>query len=151
MKSAHRFPGDDARLQRMSIIDEHDQKYVRMANLATIGGHAVNGVAELHSELVKTDLLRDFYEMWPEKFLNITNGVTPRRWLGVANPEQSALMTSKIGDGWLRNLDQLHDLEQFADDSQFRSDWAKVQRERQGASRRLHPPARPASPSIHRQ
>ncbi len=124
-----RFPGDEARLQRMSIIDEHDQKYVRMAHLATIGGHAVNGVAELHSQLVKTDLLRDFYEMWPEKFLNITNGVTPRRWLGIANREQSALMTSKIGDGWLRNLDQLHQLEQFADDSQFRADWASVQRE----------------------
>ncbi len=128
-----RFPGDDARLRRMSIIEEpngeHDQKYVRMANLATVGGHAVNGVAELHSQLVKTDLLHDFYEMWPEKFLNITNGVTPRRWLGVANPEQSALMTSKIGDGWLRNLDELHNLEQFADDSQFRADWAKVQRD----------------------
>jgi starch phosphorylase len=123
-----RFPGDEARVARMSIIEEHGEKFVRMAHLATIGSSAVNGVAELHSQLVKTQLLRDFYEMWPEKFLNVTNGVTPRRWLAVANPEQSALMTSKIGNGWLRNLDELSRLEEYADDSQFRSEWAEVQR-----------------------
>ncbi len=123
-----RFPGDEGRVARMSIIDEHGEKFVRMAHLATVGSSAVNGVAELHSQLVKTELLRDFYEMWPEKFLNVTNGVTPRRWLAVANPEQSALMTSKIGDGWVRNLDELSRLEEYADDSQFRAEWAKVQR-----------------------
>ncbi len=124
-----RFPGDEARVARMSIIEEHGERYVRMAYLATVGSHAINGVAELHSELVKTQLLRDFYELWPDKFLNITNGVTPRRWLAVSNPEQSALMTGKIGDGWIRNLDELARLEQYADDSQFRADWARVQRD----------------------
>ena len=95
----------------MSIIDEHDQKYVRMAYLACVGSHKVNGVAELHTQLLKQELFRDFYEMWPEKFINVTNGVTPRRWLAVSNPEQSALMTSKIGDGWIRDLDELKRLE----------------------------------------
>jgi starch phosphorylase len=123
------FTGDEARVARMSIIDEHGERYVRMAHLATIGSHAINGVAELHSELLKTQLLRDFYELWPGKFLNVTNGVTPRRWLAVSNPEQSALMTGKIGDGWIRHLEELTRLEQYADDSQFRADWAKVQRD----------------------
>ncbi len=123
-----RFPDDEARVARMSLIDEHGEKFVRMAYLATVGSSAVNGVAALHSQLIKTQLLRDFYEMWPEKFLNVTNGVTPRRWLAVANPEQSALMTSKIGNGWVRNLDELSRLERYADDSQFRSEWARVQR-----------------------
>jgi glycogen phosphorylase len=123
-----RYPGDEGKIARMSLIDEHDQKYVRMANLATVGSHTVNGVAELHSELVKKELLRDFYELWPDKFINITNGVTPRRWLAVSNPEQSALMTGKIGDGWISNLDELSRLEPYADDSQFRTDWARVQR-----------------------
>src|SRR5208283_4473841 len=122
-----RFPGDEARVARMSIIDEHDQKYVRMAYLACVGSHKVNGVAELHTQLVKQELFRDFYEMWPEKFVNVTNGVTPRRWLAVSNPEQSALMTSKIGDGWIGDLDELRRLEVLADDSAFRAQWRKVQ------------------------
>ena len=121
-----RFPGDAARVARMSIIDEHDQKYVRMAYLACVGSHKVNGVAELHTQLVKQELFRDFYEMWPEKFINVTNGVTPRRWLAVSNPEQSGLMTSKIGDGWIRDLDELKRLEGLADDSAFRAHWRKV-------------------------
>ncbi len=121
-----RFPGDAARVARMSIIDEHDQKYVRMAYLACVGSHKVNGVAELHTQLVKQELFRDFYEMWPEKFINVTNGVTPRRWLAVSNPEQSGLMTSKIGDGWIRDLDELKRLEGLADDSAFRAQWRKV-------------------------
>ena len=124
-----RFPGDEARVARMSIIDEHDQKYVRMAYLACVGSHKVNGVAELHTQLVKQELFHDFYEMWPEKFVNVTNGVTPRRWLAVSNPEQSALMTSKIGDGWIRNLDELKRLEGLAEDSAFRAEWLRVQQE----------------------
>ena len=122
-----RFPGDGEKVARLSIIDEHGQKYVRMAHLACIGSKHINGVAELHTQLLKSDLLRDFYDLWPEKFLNVTNGVTPRRWLAVSNPGQSKLMTSKIGDGWISNLDQLRQLEVYAEDSAFRSDWRKVQ------------------------
>jgi starch phosphorylase len=122
-----RFPGNEGRVTRMSIIDEHDQKYVRMAHLACVGSRRVNGVAELHTQLVKRELLHDFYEIWPDKFANVTNGVTPRRWLAISNPEQSALMTSKIGDGWIRNLDELHQLEAFANDPAFRAEWRKVQ------------------------
>ncbi len=122
-----RFPSDEARVARMSIIDERDQKYVRMAHLACIGSHKVNGVAELHTELVKRELFHDFYEMWPEKFVNVTNGVTPRRWLAVSNPEQSALMTGRIGDHWIRDLYELKRLEGLAEDSAFRAEWRKVQ------------------------
>lgn len=121
------FDGDQARISRMSIIDEQGGKFVRMANLASVGSHRINGVAELHTTLLKKEVLRDFYELWPEKFINVTNGVTPRRWLAVSNPEQSALMTQKIGDGWISNLDDLTKLEQFADDAGFRADWHKVQ------------------------
>jgi len=124
-----RFPGDEARAARMSLIDEHDQKYVRMAHLACVGSHRVNGVAELHTQLLKHDLLRDFYELWPDKFINVTNGVTPRRWLAVSNPEQSALMISKIGTGWIRDLDELKRLEPLADDLAFRAQWRGVQRD----------------------
>jgi starch phosphorylase len=121
------FDGDQARISRMSIIDEQGGKFVRMANLASVGSHRINGVAELHTTLLKKEVLRDFYELWPEKFINVTNGVTPRRWLAVSNPEQSALMTQKIGDGWISNLDDLTKLERFADDAGFRADWHKVQ------------------------
>src|SRR5271170_7299951 len=121
------FDGDEARVSRMSIIDEHGEKFVRMANLACVGSYRVNGVAELHTMLLKREVLRDFNELWPEKFINVTNGVTPRRWLAVSNPEQSALMTQKIGDGWISNLDDLKKLEAFADDAAFRADWNKVQ------------------------
>jgi len=121
------FPGDEARVSRMSIIDESGAKFVRMANLATVGSYRVNGVAELHTKLLKSEVLHDFNELWPEKFINVTNGVTPRRWLAVSNPEQSALMTQKIGDSWISNLDDLKKLELFADDAAFRSDWHKVQ------------------------
>jgi len=121
-----KFPGDDARIARVSIIDEHDQKYVRMANLATIGSHAVNGVAALHSELLKSTTLHDFYEMWPEKFFNITNGVTPRRWLAFSNPDLSKLISSKIGDAWITHEEELHRLEPLAEDADFRSIWRQV-------------------------
>ena len=121
------FDGDEARISRMSIIDEHGEKFVRMANLACVGSLRVNGVAELHTSLLKSEVLRDFNELWPEKFINVTNGVTPRRWLAVSNPEQSALMTRNIGDAWISNLDDLKKLEAFADDASFRADWHKVQ------------------------
>jgi starch phosphorylase len=122
-----RFPNDEARVARMSIIDEHGEKFVRMAYLACVGSQHINGVAALHTQLLKSDVLRDFYELWPEKFVNVTNGVTPRRWLAVSNPEQAELMSSKIGQGWICNLDQLTKLEGYADDSAFRADWRNVQ------------------------
>jgi starch phosphorylase len=121
------FPGDEGKVSRLSIIDETGDKFVRMANLATIGSKHVNGVAELHTQLLKDELLHDFYEMWPHKFINVTNGVTPRRWLAVSNPEQAALMTSKIGNGWICHLEQLKQLETYAEDSAFRADWRKMQ------------------------
>jgi len=124
-----RFPGDEARAARMSLIDEHDQKYVRMAHLACVGSHRVNGVAELHTQLLEHDLLRDFYELWPEKFINVTNGVTPRRWLAVSNPEQSALMSRKIGTAWISDLDELRGLEPLAEDAACRAQWRGVQRD----------------------
>jgi len=111
----------------MSIIEETGSKFVRMAHLACVGSKHINGVAELHTQLLKTELLRDFHDMWPAKFINVTNGVTPRRWLAVSNPEQSTLMTSKIGNKWISNLDQLRQLETYAEDSAFRSEWRKVQ------------------------
>ena len=96
-----RWPGDDARLSRMSIIEEGPQQKVRMANLATVGSSRVNGVAAMHSELVRNSLLRDFSELEPQKFVNVTNGVTPRRWVALANPSLASLITEKIGEGWL--------------------------------------------------
>src|SRR5271156_3379048 len=122
-----KFPNDEARIARMSLIDEHGERYVRMAYLACVGSSHINGVAKLHTELLKSDVLHDFYELWPEKFVNVTNGVTPRRWLAVSNPEQSELMISKIGTGWICNLDQLKQLEAYVDDSTFRADWRGVQ------------------------
>jgi glycogen phosphorylase len=122
-----RFPGDEGKVIRLSIIDETGSKFVRMAHLACVGSRHINGVAELHAELLKTELLRDFHDLWPEKFTNVTNGVTPRRWLAVSNPEQSKLMTSKIGDTWISNLEQLKKLEAYAEDSAFRAQWRTVQ------------------------
>jgi len=123
-----RFPNDEARVARMSLIDETGEKYVRMAHLACVGSHKINGVAKIHTELLKRELLRDFDELWPGKIVNVTNGVTPRRWLAVSNPEQSALMTSRIGDNWIDHLDELKRLEPLADDAAFRSEWRKAQR-----------------------
>ncbi len=123
-----RFPNDEARVQRMSLIDESGPKYVRMAHLACVGSHKINGVAAIHTELLKTELLRDFNELWPDKIINVTNGVTPRRWLAVSNPEQSELMISKIGDTWIDHLENLKGLEAYAGDPGFQTDWQKVQR-----------------------
>ena len=121
------FDGDEGRISRMSLIDEQGEKFVRMANLACVGSHRINGVAALHTDLLEKEVLRDFYEFWPQKFINVTNGVTPRRWLALSNPEQSALMTRHIGDAWIGNLEELKRLEAFAEDAAFRADWRKVQ------------------------
>ncbi len=113
------FPGDYEMQRRVSIIDETGDKFVRMANLAVIGSHSINGVAAIHSELVKTDLFPDFVKLFPERFNNKTNGVTPRRWMLSANPELSALITEKIGNGWVKNCEELKKLVDFADDPDF--------------------------------
>ena len=117
---ATRWPLEDDRLRRMSIIDEDGEKYVRMAHLAIVGSCSVNGVAKLHTELLKKEVLRDFAELWPEKFNNKTNGITPRRWLLNANPALAHLITESIGDQWITDLDQLRKLEPFVDDPAFR-------------------------------
>jgi glycogen phosphorylase len=120
------YPGDEARVTRLSIFDETGERYVRMAHLATVGSHHVNGVARLHSDLLKQTVLRDFAELWPEKFCNVTNGVTPRRFMAVSNPPLAGLVSSRIGEGWLRNLDQLRQLEPLAEDARFRAQWREV-------------------------
>ncbi len=117
---ATRWPLEDDRLSRMSIIDEAGDKYVRMAHLAIVGSSSVNGVAKLHTELLKKEVLRDFAELWPEKFNNKTNGITPRRWLLSANPALAHLITEYIGDQWITDLDQLRKLEPLVDDPVFR-------------------------------
>ena len=124
-----RFPGEKDRLNRMSLIDESGDKFVRMANLACVGSHAINGVAALHSELVKKDVLRDFYEMMPEKFCNVTNGVTPRRFMALSNPRLTRLITREIGDGWIKKLDELRGLEAFADQQDFQGEWQQIKRD----------------------
>ena len=121
-----RFPGDKARVERMSIIEEHWERKVRMANLAIVGSHSVNGVAALHSEILKKDLFKDFYEMYPERFNNKTNGITQRRWLKKANPSLSGLITEAIGDGWVTDLYELRKLRPLAEDSEFRRRWKEV-------------------------
>jgi starch phosphorylase len=121
-----RYPGDEARAQRMSLIGEHGEKQVRMAHLATVASHHVNGVAALHSRLLRETVLRDFAEMWPERFTNITNGVTPRRFVALANPRLADLIDEAIGEGWLRDLDRLRELERFADDAAFGERWRAV-------------------------
>jgi len=121
-----RWPGDYERQKRMSIIEEGNQSQVRMAHLAITGSHSINGVAELHSQLVKTQLVPDFYEMWPERFNNKTNGVTQRRWLLKANPRLSSLISFTIGDGWITDLDALRALEVYAEDREFHREFAAI-------------------------
>src|SRR5271156_1530425 len=123
-----RFPGDEDRVRRMSLIGEDGGKNVRMAHLATVGSHAVNGVAALHSELLKESVLKDFYELWPERFSNKTNGVTPRRFLALANPGLRELLDRTVGDGWLTDLGRLRGLEPFVDDASFRAQWHDIKR-----------------------
>jgi starch phosphorylase len=122
-----RFLGDDAKVARMSLIDEGFGRRVRMANLATVGSFAVNGVAAMHSELVKSTILRDFYDLWPEKFHSVTNGVTPRRFIVVSNPRLAALLTEACGsDQWVRDLECLKSLERHAGDKNFHAEWRAV-------------------------
>jgi starch phosphorylase len=125
---AERWPGDVDRQRRMSLIAESPTKQVRMAHLAIVGGHSVNGVAAVHSELVKTQLVPDFNALWPARFNNKTNGVTPRRWLLAANPGLAKLITEAIGDGWAADLDRLHGLEPFAKDGAFQERFAAAKR-----------------------
>jgi glycogen phosphorylase len=124
-----RYPGDEARLVRLSLIDEHGERYVRMAHLASAGSHSINGVAKLHSELLKEGVLRDFYELWPDRFNNKTNGVTPRRFLLLSNPRLAGLISRTIGPDWPKDLNQLRRLEAFADDPGFQSEWRDVKRQ----------------------
>ena len=124
-----KFLGDEARLARLSLINEHGERYVRMAHLACVGSHAINGVAELHSELLKQDVLKDFYDLWPEKFGNKTNGVTPRRWVVLSNPKLTHLISDAIGPGWIKNLDELKKLEPMVTDASFRQSWREIKRD----------------------
>jgi glycogen phosphorylase len=132
------YPGDDQRLRRISLIDESGDKYVRMAHLATVGSHAVNGVAALHTELLKKTVLHDFYDLYPERFHNVTNGVTPRRWMVLSNPRLTGLITNRIGDGWIRHTeDQLKQLEPFVNDAEFQEQWREVKRANKRALAKL--------------
>ncbi len=121
-----KFGQDNERLARMSIIEESGGRYVRMANLACVGSHAINGVAALHTELLKQTVLNDFFELFPEKFINETNGVTPRRWMVLSNPKLTRLINQRIGTEWPIHLDQLKNLEAFADDPGFRTEWRQI-------------------------
>nr|MBA3603459.1 glycogen/starch/alpha-glucan phosphorylase [Parachlamydiaceae bacterium] len=117
-------------IRKVSIIDENGEKFIRMAHLACIGSHAVNGVAELHTELLKKDVLQDFYKLDPDKIFNITNGVTPRRWLLLSNPRLAELITSKIGTGWICNMEmEISKIEPYAEDAAFREAWQKIKQE----------------------
>ena len=120
------YPGDVKRLQRMSLIDENGERYVRMAHLCIIGSSSTNGVAELHSQILKDSLFKDFYEISPEKFHNVTNGITPRRWLLKANPMLAQLISESIGEEWITQLDRLRELERFADNGDFLNALAKI-------------------------
>lgn len=134
-----KYMGDLAHQSRMSLIDDSGEKFVRMAHLACVGSHAINGVAALHTELLKQDVLKDFYELWPEKISNKTNGVTPRRWVLLSNPRLSNLITLKIGKNWLTNLDDLRQLEPFAEDAEFRWAWRQVKQDvKKDLAARIH-------------
>ena len=126
MEVRRAFPNDEARVRRMSIIEEGDEQLIRMAHLAAVGSFSINGVAELQSDLLKNRVLQDFYALWPEKFNNKTNGVTPRRFMRLANPRLSTLITDTIGAEWLTDLDQLSQLESLIDDASFREEWRAV-------------------------
>ncbi len=128
-----RFPNDEGRVQRMSLIDESGGRYIRMANLACAGSHAINGVAELHTQLLEEEVLRDFFEMMPEKFSNKTNGISHRRFLLLSNPELAELISSAIGRTWIKDLSLLKKLEPFALDPAFRKKWRDVKRNNKAA------------------
>jgi starch phosphorylase len=121
-----KYPDDMDRIRRMSLIDESGERYVRMAHLACVGSSAINGVAALHTELLKRDVLHDFAEMFPDRFQNVTNGVTPRRFIVLSNPRLCQLVTSRIGDGWVKRLDELSKLENYVDDAGFRTEFRQI-------------------------
>jgi glycogen phosphorylase len=121
-----KYPNDLDRIQRVSLIDETGERYVRTTYLACVGSHAINGVSKLHTQLLEQTILRDFYDLYPEKFSNQTNGVTPRRFLQLINPRLATLITSEIGDDWITDLDELRKLEEFVDDPQFRDEWQQI-------------------------
>ncbi len=123
---SQRWPGDNERIKRMSLVQEGTEPRIRMAYLAIVGSFSVNGVAELHSKLLREGLFRDFAELWPDKFNNKTNGVTPRRWLAACNPRLAALITERIGEDWVTDLGQLQRLAESADDENFQTQWRKV-------------------------
>jgi starch phosphorylase len=124
-----RFPGDAGRMARVSLVEEGQTKQVRMANVAIVGSHSTNGVAAIHSDLLRKTTVRDLAEVFPERFNNKTNGVTPRRWLRLANPSLAQAISAEIGDSWVKDLDQLQKLRPLADDAAFRSDVLKAKRE----------------------
>lgn len=125
----HRYPGDDGLVARLSLIDESGEKYVRMAHLASVGSHRINGVAALHSNLLTRTVLKDLYDLYPDRFVNVTNGVTPRRWIALSNPSLTALITRSIGDRWIRHFeDEIRKIEPLADDAGFRQEWRKIKR-----------------------
>jgi starch phosphorylase len=128
-----RFPYDPERLARLSIIDDSGEQYVRMANLACVGGFAINGVAELHSRLLADTVLRDFHAIWPEKFQNKTNGVTPRRFVMLSNPELANLLDEALGQAWRKDLAELRGLERYAEDAAFQERWRQVKQRRKQA------------------
>ena len=124
-----RFPGDEKRVEQISLIEEGSQRKIRMANLAVVGSHSTNGVAQIHSDLLRTMTLKDLAELFPERFNNKTNGVTPRRWLLLANPALAHTISEAIGDGWVMDLGQLEKLKPFAEDKGFRDAFRKAKRE----------------------
>jgi starch phosphorylase len=124
-----RYHGDDERASRLSLIDEQGERYVRMAHLAAVGSHHINGVAALHSDLLAKTVLKDLYDMYPERFMNVTNGVTPRRWVALSNPGLTALITRTIGDRWIKQFeDEIRKIEPFVKDRGFRDEWANIKR-----------------------
>jgi starch phosphorylase len=123
-----KFPGDEERVRRLSLINEDGEKFVRMAHLAAIGSHAINGVAALHTKLLKTSVMGDFYALTPEKFSNKTNGVTPRRWMVLSNPGLASLLSARLGQGWIYDLEKLRRLEPLAEDAEFRREWRAIKR-----------------------
>ena len=123
-----KFPADESRVRRLSLINEDGEKFVRMAHLAALGSHAINGVAALHTELLKTQVLSDFYALTPEKFSNKTNGVTPRPWMRLSNPRLAQLLTARIDSGWVRDLEKLRRLEPLVEDQEFCREWRAIKR-----------------------
>jgi starch phosphorylase len=134
-----RWPGDEQRLRRMSLFEEEGEKKLRMSHLAVVGSHSLNGVSALHTQILKERLFRDFFELWPRRFNNKTNGITQRRWLKLCNPGLSALITEHIGSGWITDLEQLIKLVPLAESSEFRRAWREVKmRNKEALSRTIH-------------